>query len=215
MTGMDGMDASLTPAMISTRDELVRRLQSFTPGAMDDRGDHNLNPDMPPDDVLKPAAVLILIVQRPEGFTVLFTQRTDHLYHHPGQVSFPGGHRDDNDSSLEQTALRETEEEVGIDPQLIELVGRISQYKTRTGFEITPVVGIIQPGFEMNPDSFEVADVFEVPLSFLMDPANHMFHTIDYKGFQREFYAMSYEDYYIWGATAGMLVNFYQILRDS
>ena len=209
------MDLTLGLLEISTRAHLADRLQTFSPSDHGDRGDHTLNPDMLPDFSLTQAAVLIPVVDRKDGLTVLFTQRTDHLEHHPGQISFPGGHRDAEDITLEETALRETEEEVGIDRQHIEILGRISQYKTRTGFDVTPVVGFLQPDFKIKIDTFEVAEVFEVPLTFFLDPSNHERHKREFQGAEREFFAMPYNGYYIWGATAGMLVNFYEVLSRS
>lgn len=178
------------------------------------RGDHDLNPDMGVRETLVPAAVLVPLVDRDDGLTMLFTQRTAHLATHPGQISFPGGHSDPEDGSAEDTALRETEEEVGLARHRISLIGRLDTYITRTGFSVVPVVGVIRPPFAVKPDPEEVADVFEVPLSFLMDPSNHQRHSRDYEGRRREFYAMPFGERYIWGATAGMIKNFYDILRD-
>jgi 8-oxo-dGTP pyrophosphatase MutT (NUDIX family) len=176
------------------------------------RGDHDLNPDLPPQGPLRAAAVLVPLVARPEGLTVLLTRRTDHLHAHAGQISFPGGMLDPEDRHAEDAALRETEEEVGIARALVELVGRLDTYVTRTGFEVTPVVGLVQPGFTLAPDTFEVAEVFEVPLGFLIDPANHRRDSRVYAGATRFFYAMPWGEYYIWGATAGMLVNLSEVL---
>jgi len=156
--------------------------------------------------------VLIPLVARDDGVTMLLTQRTNHLAHHPGQVSFPGGHVDPGDGSPEETALRETEEEVGIDRRHIEIIGRLADYRTRTGFAIAPVVGVVTPPFDVSPDPHEVAEVFEVPLTFLMDSDNHERHSREYKGATRQFYAMPYNGFYIWGATAGMLVDLHNVL---
>lgn len=179
------------------------------------RGDHDLNPGMGPEGPLTPAAVLVPLVLRPGGPTVLLTQRTDHLHDHAGQISFPGGRIEEGDASPEAAALRETEEEVGLDPSRVELIGRLDTYVVRTGFEVTPTVGFVHPPFEVNPDSFEVADVFEVPLAFILDRGNHERHSREYKGALRHFYVMQYEDRYIWGATAAMLVNLVDILEAS
>lgn len=176
------------------------------------RGDHDLNPEMQPDGNLREAAVLVPLVDRPEGMTMLLTRRTDHLDDHPGQISFPGGRVEPFDASVEAAALREAEEEVGLDPSLVRIVGRLDQYITRTSFSVVPVVGIVEPNYTTNPDTFEVAEVFEVPLAFLLDPANHQKHHREYRGMRREFYAMPYGDYYIWGATAGMIMNLYDVL---
>ncbi len=161
---------------------------------------------------LRAASVLVPIVARDAGPTVLFTQRTAHLKSHSGQISFPGGRAESHDATPERTALRETEEEVGLAPERIELLGRLSEYHTRTGYLITPVVGIVQPPFELRPDANEVAEVFEVPFAFLMDERNHQRHSRDYEGEQRAYFAIPYGERYIWGATAGMLVNLYRYL---
>ena len=193
---------------------LVGSFDSFGTRSSPSRGDHDLNPDMQPDGSLRAAAVLVPLVWHPDQLTVLLTQRTDTLSNHAGQISFPGGHMEEGDSCSEDTALRETEEEVGIPRERIEIVGRLDQYITRTGFSITPVVGMIRPPVEVQADPVEVADVFEVPLTFLMDPTNHVRDSRIYKGRKREFYAMPYEERYIWGATAGMIMNLYDVLRD-
>ncbi|MCW8914899.1 MAG: CoA pyrophosphatase [Magnetovibrio sp.] len=195
--------------MTLDRDWIIQRLSS---NHTNERGDHDLNPGYRPDKPLRPAAVLVGLVERPQGLTVLLTRRTDHLEHHPGQVSFPGGHVEDADLDSTATALRETEEEVGIGPEHIDVIGRLDTYITRTGFEVTPVVAMINPSFELAPDPHEVAEVFEVPLSFLMNPDNHHRHEREFEGGRRYFYAMPYRDYFIWGATAGMLMDLYQTL---
>jgi 8-oxo-dGTP pyrophosphatase MutT (NUDIX family) len=176
-------------------------------------GDFALNPGMAMAEPLVPAAVLVPLIVRPEGMTALFTQRTGHLAHHAGQISFPGGHVAPEDETPEETALRETEEEVGLARRHVEIVGRLAQYVVRTGFTVTPVVGMVTPPFALIPDPHEVAEIFEVPLDFLVDPANHQRHSRDVGGRPREFYAIPYRGYYIWGATAGMLVNLSEVLR--
>ncbi len=178
----------------------------------DERGDHTLNRGLKPIHPLKPAAVLVGLVDHADGLTVLFTERTAHLAHHAGQVSFPGGHLEPDDDGPEETALRETEEEIGLDRRHVEVVGHLDTYITRTGFVVTPVVGIVDPPFDIHPDPHEVADVFEVPLTFLLDPNNHQRCTAEFEGVVRYFYAMPYGERYIWGATAGMLVNLYEVL---
>ena len=180
-----------------------------------ERGDHDLNPGMVKPTELTAAAVLVPLVEHSGGMTVLLTQRTDHLTAHAGQISFPGGRAELEDASLEETALRETEEEVGLGSEHIELVGRLDTYVTRTGFEVTPVVGIVTPPFPVKPDPFEVAEVFEVPLSFVVDPANHEKQSRLHKGIERQFYVLPYEGRFIWGATAGMLVNLSEVLRND
>ncbi len=206
---MTGATPSLSPKQVIER--LRRRPTEGAPA----RGDHDLNPGMEPAQSLTPAAVLVPLVTHPDGLTAMFTQRTDHLLHHAGQISFPGGHMDPGDDTPEETALRETEEEVGLDRRHVEIVGRLEQYVTRTGFSITPVVALVTPPFETNPDPEEVDEVFEVPLSFLLDPANHQRHSREFEGRTREFHAMPFGDYYIWGATAGMLINLYEVLSDG
>lgn len=179
------------------------------------RGDHDLNPGFRlPLDRLREAAVLVPLVDRPEGLTVLFTQRTAHLSAHAGQISFPGGRRETYDRSAEDTALRETEEEVGIVRDHIDVIGRLDTYLTRTGFRVTPVVGLLTPPFAVNPDPTEVDEVFEVPLAVILDPAMPERHSREVFGQQRYFYAFPYEQRYIWGATAGMLVNLRDVLAD-
>lgn len=191
------------------------QIATHTPNIHVVRGDHNLNPGMDPNGPLTPAAVLVPLILREDGITVLFTQRTQQMAKHPGQISFPGGHVDDVDTDAEATALRETEEEVGLSRQHIELIGRLDNYVIRTGFLVTPVVGIVSPPFEITPDSYEVDEVFEVPMKFLMDSNNHERHSREFKGQNREFYAMPFEGHYIWGATAGMIVNLHDILTTS
>ncbi len=179
-------------------------------------GDRDLNPDfVPPDGRQKKAAVLVGLVDHPTGFSVLLTQRTDHLRDHAGQISFPGGKIEAHDGTPIRTALRETEEEVGVPPDLVEVIGRLDRYTTGTGFEIVPVVGFIRPGYPVEPDPFEVAEVFEVPLSHFLNLDNHRRETRKIRGQERSFYAMPYGRYYIWGATAGMLVNLAEILLSE
>ena len=156
---------------------------------------------------LMPAAVLIPIVVRASGLTVLLTQRTNHLRDHAGQVSFPGGRCEPHDESAAATALREAEEEIGLDRRLVEPLGFLDTYRTRTGFSVVPVVALVEPGFTLSLNAGEVADAFEVPLAFLMDAANHRRDTRFWKGATRSFHAMPYGERYIWGATAGMLKN--------
>ena len=159
------------------------------------------------------AAVLIPLVQRPEGLTILLTMRTDHLSSHAGQVSFPGGRSEVYDASAIATALRETEEEVGLARAHVEVLGCLPDYLTGTGYQVTPVVGLVTPPFELRADPSEVAEIFEVPLAFLMDGVNHQRLSVELPGGRRSFYAMPYERFYIWGATAGMLRNLFHLLR--
>jgi 8-oxo-dGTP pyrophosphatase MutT (NUDIX family) len=164
---------------------------------------------------LTAASVLVPVVAREAGLTVLLTQRTAHLKAHSGQVSFPGGKSEPHDASVEDTALRETREEIGLDAGRVEVLGRLSLYHTRTGFRVTPVVGIVVPPFELRPDAREVEEVFEVPLSFLLDPANHQRHSRELQGRQVPYFAIPYGRHYIWGATAAMLINFYRFLASA
>lgn len=175
-------------------------------------GDQDARPDA---TFLKAAAVLVPIVTRPEELSVLFTRRTAHLRAHSGQISFPGGRIEEGDASEQAAALRETHEEIGIAASSIEVIGRLADYHTRTGFRVTPVVGLVAVPFALRVDAHEVDEVFEVPLSFLLDPANHQKHSREFQGRQVEYYAIPYQDYYIWGATAGMLVNFYRHLASG
>ncbi|MDB5762376.1 MAG: Coenzyme pyrophosphatase [Herminiimonas sp.] len=160
-----------------------------------------------------PASVLLPIVVREQGLTLLLTQRTEHLTDHAGQVSFPGGQMEAGDTSAIETALRETEEEVGLDRRHVEVIGTLPDYFTATGYRITPVVAIVHPPFELCADPFEVAEIFEVPLAFLMDGMNHQRRTADFPDGRRTFYAMPYDRFFIWGATAGMLRNLFHFLR--
>jgi len=181
------------------------------------RGDDDLNPGIaaPVAQKLRPAAVLIALVERPVGFTVLLTQRPGHLKRHAGQVSFPGGQVEPHDTDHVAAALRETEEEVGVPASRVDVVGSLDRYITRTGFDVTPVVGFVDPPFDLRPDPKEVEAVFEVPLAHVLEPGNRQRHSRIYQGNRRHFYAFPYGDYYIWGATAGMLVNLSDILREG
>ena len=173
------------------------------------RGDFDLNPDQKPREArrLSPAAVLVPIVQRAEP-TILFTQRTEHLPRHAGQVSFPGGRAHEGDISLIETALRETQEETGIEPAFVTIAGFLEAFETGTGYAILPVVGMLAEGFSLTADVNEVADIFEVPLAFLIDPKNRQRQSREFQGRTRSFYSFTYKERYIWGATAAMLVNF-------
>ncbi len=164
------------------------------------------------------ASVLVPLVQRAE-VTVLLTRRTDHLADHPGQISFPGGRAEPQDADAIATALREAEEEIGLHARHVDVLGSLSHYTTGTGFIVTPVVALIEPPFRVEPDPFEVAEVFEVPLAFLMSPVHHRRHAVQANGALREFFSMPWQSatdpaqrYFIWGATAAMLRNFYRFL---
>ena len=166
------------------------------------------------EGAITPAAVLVPIVAHPGGMTVLFTQRTSHLRSHSGQISFPGGRAEPEDPSAEFTALREAGEEIGLKAGQVEVIGRLPEYLTRTGYRVTPVVGLLTPPLALAPNPREVEEVFEVPLAFLLDPRNHQRRTREFQGRTVSFYAIPYGERDIWGATAGILVNFYRQLAD-
>jgi 8-oxo-dGTP pyrophosphatase MutT (NUDIX family) len=160
--------------------------------------------------------VLVPLIVRDQGMSVLLTQRTAHLHDHAGQISFPGGRVEEEDPTPVATALRETFEEIGLAPEAVDVIGALPQYVTATGYLVTPVVGLIEREFSLALDEFEVAEAFEVPLTFLMDPANHQRRRIELGAVARTFYAMPFtaaRRYFIWGATAAMLRNFYHFLR--
>jgi 8-oxo-dGTP pyrophosphatase MutT (NUDIX family) len=166
------------------------------------------------------ASVLVPLVLR-ERMTVLLTQRTDHLNDHPGQISFPGGRAEPSDADATATALREAHEEIGLEAFEVEVLGSLPTYTTGTGFIVTPVIALVQPGAQLRADPIEVAEVFEVPLAWLMDPANHQRHAVEVAGATREFFSIPWQGvdasgaprrYFIWGATAAMLRNLYRFL---
>jgi 8-oxo-dGTP pyrophosphatase MutT (NUDIX family) len=191
-----------------TLEELRRRFAGAAPHSEAFYGDEGTRPGR---ESLVAASVLIPIVAREpaggSGLTVIFTRRAAHLKDHSGQVSFPGGRAAAGDASAEATALRESREEIGLDSARVELLGRLADYHTRTGYRITPVVGVVAPPFELTPDANEVDEIFEVPLAFLLDPANHQRQSREWQGELRWFFTMQYRRHTIWGATAGMLVN--------
>jgi 8-oxo-dGTP pyrophosphatase MutT (NUDIX family) len=177
--------------------------------------DWDLNPEFQGDLAVmptpRPAAVLVPVMLRPT-LTVLLTQRSHELKTHAGQISFPGGRTDAEDKSALDCALREAWEEIGLPADHVEPLGYLDSYRTGTGYQIVPVVGLVRPGFTLALATQEVSDVFEVPLQFLMDPANHRKDSREWRGRRRFFYAMPYRERYIWGATAGMLKNMQQRL---
>ncbi|KQR33691.1 DNA mismatch repair protein MutT [Rhizobium sp. Leaf155] len=178
-----------------------------------DIGDHILNPSvrLSGDGIrLKDAAVLVPVIDDGDDARVIFTQRTKTLRNHSGQISFPGGGIDAQDRSPEEAALRETEEEIGMSRRFIETVGRMPDYISGTGFRIKPVLAVVRPGFTLTPNPAEVDEVFEVPLSFLMDPANHSRGSRMFQGRERFFYEMPYGERYIWGITAGIVRSIYE-----
>jgi 8-oxo-dGTP pyrophosphatase MutT (NUDIX family) len=215
-----------------TREELIARLRDWHPGRRGfggtsdpleaaeiraaTRGDHDLNPgETPPSAALRPAAVLVPLIDRAEGMTVLLTQRTAHLSAHAGQISFPGGRVEEQDADTIATALRETEEEVGLTRDLVDVIGRLDTYVTGTGFEITPIVGLVEPTYTLTIDPFEVAEAFEVPLSYILDRKNHNRTERESAGRTRVFFVLPYQGRNIWGATAGMLVNLADVLNPE
>lgn len=155
---------------------------------------------------ITPAAVLVPVVERPRP-TVILTLRHGGMRNHAGQVSFPGGRIDPGDDGPVAASLREAEEEIGLPPAMVEVIGIADRYRTITGFEVTPVVGIVPPGLELRPHPGEVAATFETPLDFLLDPANHVIRTAEFRGRERRYYEIMWEDRRIWGATAAMIVN--------
>lgn len=170
---------------------------------------------------LAPASVLVPLVQRPQGLQVLLTRRTEHLRDHAGQISFPGGRAEPDDADAVAAALRETEEEIGLARTAVDVIGALPTYTTITDYVVTPVVALVQPPFQLRLDAHEVAEAFEVPLHFLMTPANHCHHRFEWQGRQREFLSMPWDavggdgrlhHYFIWGATAAMLRNLYAFL---
>jgi len=186
----------------------LRGLLLDAPSAMIGHDDYDLHPELRPAEQSEAieAAVLIPIVARPEP-TILFTQRTATLARHSGQVSFPGGRRDEGDRSPLETALRETREETGIEPALVSIAGYLPRYRTGTGYNIAPVVGVLAAGFTLTPNPLEVADTFEAPLAFFLDPANRRVESRIWGARERSFYVFMPEGRAIWGATAAILVD--------
>jgi 8-oxo-dGTP pyrophosphatase MutT (NUDIX family) len=197
-----------------SRDYVRGRFSAAAPPGIR-RGDHDFNPDLLPTGPLTAAAVLVPLVERGDGLTILLTRRTAHLRDHAGQIAFPGGRLDPGDPDAAAAALREAEEEIALPRARVTLVGRLDTYITRTGFEVTPVVGLVDPPPLLVPDPSEVAEVFEVPLAFAVDRANYRRDSRIVAGRTRYFYVLPWRDYYIWGATAGMLVNLAEVLRPT
>lgn len=196
--------------------ERSRRLASGLPVALPPLGsDFSLSGVVPLPETWRPAAVLVPLIRRAAGLTVLLTQRTEDMPSHAGQIAFPGGRRQANDIDEIATALRETEEEVGLTRDFVQVIGPIDHYRTGTGYEITPIVGIVTPGFTTRADPREVADVFEVPLEHFLDERNHRIDSRVWQGRERRYYAMPYGERYIWGATAGMLKNLQFVLTAA
>jgi 8-oxo-dGTP pyrophosphatase MutT (NUDIX family) len=207
-----GVDTHLPPvsAQAMRPDALAQRFQSPPPWTPEVLLERYLT-----DRAAAQASVLVPLVMR-EPLTVLLTLRTAHLSNHSGQIAFPGGRADEGDIDASATALREAHEEVGLLPGQVRVIGNLPIYRTGSAFIITPVVGLVEPGFNLSPNQHEVADVFEVPLAFLMDPAHHRRHAMEVGGHTRQWFSMPYPDgaqeRFIWGATAGMLRNLYRFL---
>ncbi len=213
--------AALTAAEFFERTR--KRLDLVVPPGLTDpdivpkRGDHDLDPvsaKVAQVRPIRPAAVLVPVVDHKEP-TVLLTQRAQHLPDHPGQISFPGGKIDKGDESPLHSALREAEEEIGLDRGHVEPLGYLDLYMTTLGYRIVPLIARVKPGFALTLNTGEVDNVFEVPLAFLMDVANHQRHSREWQGLTRYYYAITFEERYIWGVTAGILRNLYdRIYRD-
>ncbi len=205
-------------------DDLVRRAEGllslepppdvFAPERFPERGDHLLAPMLAPADGSKHrrAAVLVPVVSHPEGATVLLTRRSAQLRDHSGQIAFPGGKIDPTDADAIAAALREAEEEIGLERRFVRPLGYLDPYLSSTGYRILPVLAIVRPGFDLTIDPSEVDIAFEAPLGFLMDPDNHARHSREWQGMIRHYLAMPFGEHYIWGVTAGILRNLYEKL---
>lgn len=208
------MDAS-TLRRFTAEDFRRRAVAEQAPHGDADYGDHRFNPDLAPlfdRSQLRDAAVLIPVVDRGDEASVILTKRTEKLRSHSGQISFPGGRLDPTDPTPEFAALRETEEEIGLGSDFIEVVGRMPDYLSGSGFRIAPVLSVVKPGFMLTINEDEVDDAFEVPLSFLMNPANHNRESRIWQDRERFFYTMPFGDRYIWGITAGIIRTLYERL---
>lgn len=206
----------MVDASLFSLEEFRRRVtERLAAGGGEATGDHSFNPEIA--DMLlamerQQAAVLIPVIHHEPQATVLFTERTGALRRHGGQIAFPGGRIDPEDAHPEAAALREAEEEIGLAPRFVETLGRAPDYLTGSGYHVTPVVAIVRPGFELRLNPDEVADAFEVPLGFLMDPANHRIGSRVWNGATRYFFEMPYENRNIWGITAGIVRILYERL---
>ena len=195
--------------------DFVERVRNWQPDEHDVTGDHALNPDFTQAMVtakMRDAAVLVPVVDRGSEATLLLTRRTDTLRQHSGQVAFPGGAIDREDGTAEHAALREAKEEIGLASDRADIVGNLPRYLTGSGYSITPVLAVVNTPFEVYPNPDEVADIFEVPLSFLMNPANHSRESRVFNGKERFYYAMPYHERFIWGITAGIIRGLYERL---
>jgi len=195
-----------------TRNKIAARLAQ--PAFKPQPGDRRVAPPLGSTQST-PAAVLVPLVPRQDGITVLLTQRTAHLKHHPSHISFPGGRVESADRERTETALRETQEEIGLAREHIEIIGTLPDYEVTSGFRISPVVAWVEPPFELELDAFEVDSSFEVPLSIVLNPASYQHHDVHFDGKHREYVAIPYQGYYIWGATAAILYTFYRQLTDE
>jgi 8-oxo-dGTP pyrophosphatase MutT (NUDIX family) len=191
---------------------LRKKLAAYQP---QERGDYTLNPELFLPPLSRAAAVLVPVLKRDTGYTVLFTQRTAHLSAHAGQVSFPGGGADKTDRDAAATALREAAEEIGLSPHNVEILGTLDHYITRSGYRVAPVVGLIATPQTWRPDSSEVENIFEVPLDYILSPGALNRKKVMLENGERDFYALTWQDFYIWGATAGMLRNFVDVIGDD
>ena len=198
---------------------LQKALSDQNPGARGARSDFDLNNEHDAAELMtetpRQAAVLVPIIRHADGPTVLLTRRTETLSKHAGQVSFPGGSIDEGDENAVAAALRETHEEIGLTADFISVHGELDSYRTGSGFEITPIVATVRPGFSLQIDSGEVAATFEVPLDFLLDRNNHQQLSGVWRGRRRHYYAMPYGEFKIWGATAAMIVNLVDVMEAA
>ncbi|MBO6901549.1 MAG: CoA pyrophosphatase [Rhizobiaceae bacterium] len=207
------MDASTTSSF--SAEDFRRRASGASESVDDDFGDHRLNPELR-DMIVRPglrdAAVLIPVVDHDGGATVILTQRTEKLRSHSGQIAFPGGKIDPEDGSPEHAALREADEEIGLNGAHVDIIGRLPDYVSGSGFRIAPVLSVVRPGFELTINPHEVDAAFEVPLAFLMNPANHRRQSRVWDKRERFFYEMPFGERYIWGVTAGIIRQLYERL---
>jgi len=223
-----GLDPQTQPIVAAPRDLLplsnVAMQLEFIRHAFQDDIDWNVEPVFTESfqaDTLElngiiQAAVFFPLVQRPDGLHVIFTRRASHLYDHAGQICFPGGRIEESDGSAVAAALRETEEEIGVSPEFIQLIGTQPGFLTSTRFTMKPVIGYLKTGFTLSPDTTEVAEIFEVPLAFLMDPSHHYLHKANLpEGGHRYYFSMPWGPYFIWGATAALIRNFYHFLAAA
>jgi len=210
------------PGDASLRDRIGRRLRATAPGGdplqawisgLTPEQTTELRRHLPPS--FARAAVLVPLVDRPGGLTVLLTRRASHLKHHPGQISFPGGRMESGDAGPWEAAVREAQEEIGLAPEHVSLAGYLHDHLVITGYIITPAVAFVRPGFELKLDTTEVEDAFEVPLEFVLDPMNHVASTRVFAGQTFTTHDIPYGERHIWGATAGMLLSLYQMLQEA